>query len=72
LWNSTVVKCKSEGRGGGVYSWGRLCGIGKGGHALGKDRRRMYIGGIGWVGIVRGILHMAVIILILAKERRRI
>lgn len=70
-WDRTVVKCKGKGGRGGMYARGRWSGIGEGWHALWKDGR-LYIGGIGWVGMVRPVLHMVGVFLILAKESKRI
>ena len=69
-WDRTVVKCKGKGGRGGMYARGRWSGIGEGLHALCKDG--LYIGGIGWVGMVRTILRMVGVFLILAKESKRI
>ena len=68
--NRTVVKCKGKGGRGGMYARGRWSGIGEGWHTLWKDG--LHIGGIGWVSMVRRVLHMVGIFLILAKESKRI
>jgi len=69
-WDCTVIKCKGKGGRGGMYARGRWSGIGEGWHVLWNDG--LHIGGIGWVGMVRRVLHMVGIFLILAKERKRI